>query len=104
MRRARGSFRASITAAQLVSEIGDRRERYPSSEAMAADAGMCPVAVESGKRRVATFRRACDKRLRAAVSTLADTTPTHAQETSTGRREPAAVTARMRFAFWGARG
>lgn len=69
--------RASITAAQLVSEIGDRRERYPSSEAMAADAGMCPVAVESGKRRVATFRRACDKRLRAAVSTLADTTRHH---------------------------
>lgn len=66
--------RASLTAARLVAEIGDRRERYPTSEALAADAGMCPVAVESGKRRVATFRRACDKRLRDAVATLADTT------------------------------
>jgi hypothetical protein len=41
---------------------------------MAADAGMSPVALESGKLRVATFRRACDKRLRFAVATLADTT------------------------------
>jgi transposase len=56
--------RASLTAARLVSEIGDRRERYPTSEALADDAGMCPVALESGKRRVATFRRDCDKRLR----------------------------------------
>lgn len=35
---------------------------------------MCPVAVESGKRKVAAFRRACDKRLRDAVATLADAT------------------------------
>jgi hypothetical protein len=35
---------------------------------------MSPVAVESGKRRVASFRRACDKRLRDAVATLADST------------------------------
>jgi hypothetical protein len=41
---------------------------------MAADAGMSPVALESGKLRVATFRRACDKRLRAAVARLADST------------------------------
>ena len=41
---------------------------------MAADAGMSPVAVESGKRRAATFRRACDKRLRGAFATLADST------------------------------
>lgn len=66
--------RASLTAARLLAEIGDRRERYPSNEALAADAGMCPVAVESGKHRVATFRRACDKRLREGISTLADTT------------------------------
>lgn len=69
--------RASVTAARLVSEIGDRRERYPTSESLAADAGMCPVAVESGKRRAAIFRRACDKRLRDAVATLADTTRHH---------------------------
>jgi len=66
--------KATVTAARLLSEIGDRRERYPSAEALAADAGMCPVAVESGKRKAATFRRACDKRLRDAVATLADAT------------------------------
>jgi hypothetical protein len=35
---------------------------------------MSPVAVESGKRRTATFRRACDKRLRNAVAALANST------------------------------
>lgn len=66
--------KATVTAARLLAEIGDCRERYPSAEALAADAGMSPVAVESGKRKAAAFRRACDKRLRDAVATLADTT------------------------------
>lgn len=66
--------KATLTAAKLLAEIGDRRERYPSGEALAADAGMAPVAVESGKRKVASFRRACDHRLRDAVATLADAT------------------------------
>jgi transposase len=66
--------KSTVTAPRLVAEIGDQRGRYPSAEALAADAGMCPVAVESGKRRVATFRRACDKRLRDAVVTLCDST------------------------------
>jgi transposase len=63
-----------VCPAQLIAELGDSRERYPSDGALAADAGMSPVAVESGKRRVATFRRACDKRLRDSVATLADST------------------------------
>jgi transposase len=69
--------RSTVTAARLVAEIGDRRGRYPSAEAMAADAGMSPVAVESGRRKVASFRRACDKRLRDAIATLANTTRHH---------------------------
>jgi transposase len=68
---------STLTAAKLLSEIGDRRERYPTAEALAADAGMCPVAKESGKRKVATFRRACDKRLRDALATLADSSRQH---------------------------
>lgn len=60
--------------AALIAELGDSRQRYPSDAALAADAGMSPVAVESGKRRTATFRRACDKRLRNAVATLANST------------------------------
>ena len=66
--------KSTVTAARLVAEIGDHRGRYPSAEALAADAGMCPLAVESGKRKVATFRRACDERLRDAVATLCDST------------------------------
>ena len=63
-----------VTAASLLAEIGDCRDRYPTPDALAADAGMTPVAVESGKKKVATFRYGCDKRLRTATSTLADAT------------------------------
>lgn len=63
-----------VCAAALLAEIGDCRARYPTAEALAADAGMSPVAVESGKRKVATFRWGCDKRLRTATCTLADAT------------------------------
>jgi transposase len=66
--------RTVICPATLIAELGDCRGRYPTEAAMAADAGMSPVALESGKLRVATFRRACDKRLRVAVATLADST------------------------------
>jgi transposase len=63
-----------VTAARLVAEIGDDRSRYPTRESLAADAGMAPVARESGKRKVAAFRWACDKRLRDAVACLANST------------------------------
>ena len=63
-----------VTAATLLAEIGDCRARYPTAEHLAADAGMSPVAVESGRRKVACFRRGCDHRLRDATSTLADAT------------------------------
>jgi transposase len=63
-----------VTAATLLAEIGDCRARYPTAEHLAADAGMSPVTVESGRRKVACFRRGCDHRLRDATSTLADST------------------------------
>lgn len=66
--------KTAICPATLIAELGDARGRYPTDAALAADAGMSPVALESGKRRAATFRRACDKRLRGAVATLADST------------------------------
>jgi len=66
--------KTAICPATLIAELGDCRGRYPTEAALAADAGMSPVALESGKLRVATFRRACDKRLRLAVATLADST------------------------------
>jgi len=66
--------KSTLTAATLLGEIGDVRERYPTRETLCSDAGMSPVAIESGKRRTAVFRRACDHRLRAAVGVLADAT------------------------------
>ncbi len=66
--------RSVITAAGLLAEIGDNRARYPTSDTLAADAGQCPVTIQSGKRTNATFRWACDKRLRNHLSVLADST------------------------------
>jgi transposase len=63
-----------LTAAVLLAEIGDCRGRYLTRDALAADAGQAAVAIESGKRTAACFRRGCNKRLRAAFSRLADST------------------------------
>ena len=63
-----------ITAAELLAEIGDCRARYPSRDALAGDAGQAAVAIESGKRKAASFRWGCNKRLRNAFCTLADST------------------------------
>jgi transposase len=71
------SPKSTLTAACLLAEIGDQRGRYPTNDAMAADAGMSPVAIQCGRRKVAGFRRACDKRLRKAVATLAESTRQH---------------------------
>ncbi len=63
-----------ITSAELLAEIGDCRARYPSRDALAGDAGQAAVAIESGKRKAACFRWGCNKRLRSAFCTLADST------------------------------
>jgi transposase len=63
-----------ITAAGLLAEIGDNRARYPTNDSLAADAGQAPVTIQSGKRTSASFRWACDKRLRGHVGVLADST------------------------------
>jgi transposase len=49
-----------ITAAELLAEIGDCRERYPTRDALAADAGQAAVAHESGEhpRAIRTLGRA----------------------------------------------
>jgi transposase len=63
-----------VTAAGLLAEIGDNRARYPTNDSLAADAGQAPVTIQSGKRSNATFRWACDKRLRRHMCVLADST------------------------------
>ena len=66
-----------ICAAELLAEIGDCRARYPTRDTLAADAGQAAVAKESGKYKAACFRWACNKSLRGAVCTLADSTRHH---------------------------
>jgi transposase len=66
--------KTAITAAGLLAEIGDNRHRYPTRDSLAADAGIAPVAIESGKKRAAAFRWACDKRLPNHMCVLADNT------------------------------
>jgi hypothetical protein len=63
-----------VTAAELLAEMGDCRARYRTRDALAADAGQAAVAIESGKRQAACFRRGCNKRQRSSFSTLADST------------------------------
>jgi transposase len=63
-----------ICAAELLAEIGDCRARYRTRDALAGDAGQAAVAIQSGKYKAACFRWGCDKRLRGAFCTLADST------------------------------
>lgn len=61
-----------ICAAQILAELGDVRERFPSDAQLAAEAGVAPVTYQSGKSRSVTFRWACNHRLRRALTCLAD--------------------------------
>ena len=61
-----------ICAAQILAELGDVRERFPTDDQLAAEAGVCPVTHASGKSRGVVFRWACNHRLRAAVTCFAD--------------------------------
>lgn len=61
-----------ICAAQILAELGCVRERFDSDAQLAAEAGVAPVTYQSGKSRAVTFRWACNHRLRAALTCLAD--------------------------------
>jgi transposase len=61
-----------VCAAQILAELGDVRERFPSADRLAAEAGAVPVTYQSGKTRSVAFRWACNHRLRQAVTCLAD--------------------------------
>lgn len=61
-----------ICAAQLLAELGSVRERFDSADHLAAEAGVAPVTYASGKSKAVTFRWACNHRLRAALTCLAD--------------------------------
>lgn len=61
-----------INAAQILSELGDDRRRFLTDEHLAAEAGVAPVTIASGKHRSVVFRWACNKRLRQAITCWAD--------------------------------
>lgn len=64
-----------IRAATLLGEIGDCRSRYPDEASLAAAAGVAPSTRQSGSFHHVTYRRACDKPLRAAIVDWAQDTP-----------------------------
>jgi transposase len=61
-----------ICAAQILSELGNVRERFQTEDQLAAEAGVAPVTHASGKSRGVVFRWACNKNLRAAITCFAD--------------------------------
>lgn len=61
-----------VCAAQILSELGSVRERFDDVERLAAEAGVTPVTYASGKSKAVAFRWACNHRLRAALTCLAD--------------------------------
>jgi transposase len=61
-----------LNAAQILAELGDVRERFPTEDQLAAEAGVCPVTHASGRSRGVVFRWACNKKLRLAITCLAD--------------------------------
>jgi transposase len=61
-----------VCAAQILAELGDVRERFPSDSRLAAEAGVAPLTYQSGKSRSVTFRWACNHRLRRAITGFAD--------------------------------
>jgi len=54
-------------APRLLGEIGQNREVFDSAEGLACYAGTAPVTRQSGKSRSVSFRRACNKTLRATL-------------------------------------
>jgi transposase len=61
-----------ICAAQILAELGNVRDRFPSDALLAAEAGLAPLTYESGKSRAVGFRWACNHRLRRALTCFAD--------------------------------
>lgn len=61
----------TINAAQILAEWGEARAVFDHPDAIAALAGITPVTKASGKQRGVSFRWACNKRLRVAITTFA---------------------------------
>jgi transposase len=54
-------------APRILSELGDRRERFQDAQELQCYAGSAPVTKQSGKKKWVIFRTGCNKHLRQAV-------------------------------------
>jgi transposase len=59
-------------APRLLAEVGTNRQEFDSAQALQCYAGTAPVSFQSGKVHRVKLRRACNRRLRAAVHLWAD--------------------------------
>jgi len=53
-----------LLAPGLLAKFGDHRDRFPKAGSVQALAGTCPVTRASGKRKIVSFRRGCDRDFR----------------------------------------
>jgi transposase len=60
-----------VTAAWLLGEVGDCRDKFEDASGMQALAGTCPVTVQSGNQRQIKFRVACCKSFRNGMQQFA---------------------------------
>ncbi|MGB8384057.1 MAG: IS110 family transposase [Dermatophilaceae bacterium] len=56
-----------VTAATLISEMGEDRARFPVVQALLAETGLAPVTRASGRTRQVRFRYAANRRMRHAI-------------------------------------
>jgi transposase len=61
----------TVRAAKLLVEIGDARAKFPTNDALAALGGVTPSTRRSGRLHVVTYRWACNKKLRDALTDFA---------------------------------
>jgi hypothetical protein len=60
-----------LLAPKLLVMFGDHRNRFPSPVAIQTLAGTCPITIQSGKKRVVKFRRACNREFRQTAQLFA---------------------------------
>jgi transposase len=60
-----------LLAPALLVHFGDDRTRFPTAANVQALAGSCPVTAASGKRRVISFRHACNREFRQVAQQFA---------------------------------
>ena len=56
-----------VTAATMLAEMGEDRERFPTADVLLAETGTAPVTRSSGRSRTVRFRYAANKRMRHAI-------------------------------------